>query len=111
MIMIDQSKRLSEPLRWTRTARLAVISASALLVAALVVVAVIASTSGPSRRAGCMEVTFASTLGGAAVHPCGAKARAMCANPAQNPALAAHDALRDACRQAGLPYGLSSGAS
>ncbi len=105
MVMIDQNKRLSEPLRWTRAGRIAVIAAGALLLAALATVAVIASTSGSARRAGCIEVTFASTLGAAVIHPCGAKARALCANPAENPAAAAHEALRDACRQASLPYG------
>lgn len=109
MIMTDQSKRLSEPLRWTRTGRLAVIAASALLLAAVATVAVIASTSGSGRRAGCIEVTFASSLGGAVIRPCGARARTVCANPAENPAAAAHDALREACRQAGLPYGRARG--
>jgi hypothetical protein len=108
MVMIDQNKRLSEPLRWTRAGRVAVIAAGALLLAALATVAVIASTSGSGRRAGCIEVTFASTLGAAVIHPCGARARALCANPADNPAAAAHGALREACRQAGLPYNSSS---
>jgi hypothetical protein len=103
--MIDQNKRLSEPLRWTRAGRIAVVAAGALLLAALATVAVIASTSGSGRRAGCIEVTFASTLGAAVIHPCGARARALCANPADNPAAAAHGALREACRQARLPYG------
>jgi hypothetical protein len=110
MIMMDQSKRLSEPPRWTRMGRVAVIVASALLLASAVAVAVIASTSGPSRRAGCIEVTFASTLGAAVIRPCGAKARTLCANPSENTAAAAHDALREACRRASLPYGRSSGA-
>jgi hypothetical protein len=109
MIMMDQSKRLSEPLRWTRMGRLALIATRALLLVAVATVAVIASTSGSSRRAGCIEVTFASTLGAAVIHPCGAKARTLCANPAENPAVAAHDALREACRRASLPYGRSSG--
>jgi hypothetical protein len=104
MVMHEQSRRLSEPLRWTRGGRIAVIAATALLLVALATVAVIASTKG-ARRAGCIEVTFASTLGAAAIHPCGARARQLCANPAENPAAAAHDALREACRQAGLPYG------
>jgi len=110
MVMIDQNKRLSEPLRWTRMGRIAVIVAGALLLAALATVVVIASTSGSGRRVGCIEVTFASTLGAAVIHPCGAKARALCANPAENPAAAAHEALREACRQAGLPYGRPAGA-
>jgi hypothetical protein len=105
MVMFDQNRRLSEPLRWTPAGRVAVIAAGALLLAALVAVAVIASTSGAGKRADCIEVTFASTLGAAAVHPCGDRARTMCANPAENPALAAHNALREACRKAALPYG------
>lgn len=108
MVMQDQAKRLAEPLRWTRASRLAVIAACTVLVAAFAVVAVVAETKGTDGRAGCIEVTFPSTLGAAAVHPCGAQARAMCANPAQNPALAAQGRLLDACRQAGLPYGRAS---
>jgi hypothetical protein len=108
MVMQEQAKRLSEPLRWTRTSRLAVIAACVVLVAALATVAVVVETS-TGRRAGCIEVTFASTLGAAAIHPCGAQARALCANPAANPAAAAHGHLLDACHQAGLPYGRPSG--
>lgn len=102
--MTDQSKRLSAPLPWTRAGRIAVVSAAAALIAAVVVVAVLAST-GSSPRRGCIEVTFASTLGAAVTHQCGSQARATCAQPAQNPALAAHGALREACRKAGLSYG------
>jgi hypothetical protein len=109
MIMMDQSKRLSEPLRWTRTSRLAVIAACALLVASLATVAVVAATRGTASRAGCIEVTFASTLGAAAIHPCGAQARTLCAKPADNPAAVAHGHLLEACRQAGLPYGQAAG--
>ncbi len=107
MVMQEQAKRLSEPLRWTRGGRLAVIAVSALLLVAMATVAVIALTSGSGRRAGCIEVTFASSLGAAVIHPCGARARTLCADPAENPAAAAHYALREACRQAGLPYGRS----
>jgi hypothetical protein len=105
MVMIDQNKRLSEPLRWTRAGRIAVIAAAGLLVAALLAVVVVAARSDSGRRAGCIEVTFPSTLGAAVIHPCGARARALCANPADNPPAAAHGALREACRQANLPYG------
>lgn len=105
MVMQEQSKRLSEPLRWTKGGRIAVIAVASLLIAAMVTVAVIASTSGSSRRPGCIEVTFASTLGAAVIRPCGSRASELCAHPGENPAAAAHDALREACRQAGLPYG------
>jgi hypothetical protein len=109
MIMMDQSKRLSEPLRWTRPSRLAVTAACVLLLAALATVAVMAAKNGSGRGADCIEVTFASTLGAAAIHPCGARARALCAKPAENPAAVAHGHLLEACRQAGLPYGRTAG--
>lgn len=110
MVMIDQNKRLSEPLRWTRAGRIAMISAAALLVAALATVAVLAATNGHAHKAGCIEVTFATSLGGGVMQPCGAHARAACAHPAEYPAAAAHNALRDACRKAGLPYGRATAA-
>jgi hypothetical protein len=103
--MIDQSKRLSEPLRWTRAGRLAVLAVAVALLVAVVAVAVIASTSSSPQRAGCIEVTYASTLGGATMHACGSRARYTCARPAENPAAAAGGVLREACRRAGLPYG------
>jgi hypothetical protein len=109
MVMQEQSKRLSQPLQWTRAGRLAVLAAGGLLLAALAVVAVLASTTG-SRQAGCIEVTYASSLGAALMHPCGAHAREACARPDQYPAAAAHGALHEACRQAGLPYGRSTAA-
>lgn len=104
MVMFEQSRRLSEPLRWTRAGRWAVAVVAALLIAGTAI-AIVGSTASEKLRPGCIEVTFASTLGAAAVHPCGAKAREMCASPAKNAALAAHDALREACRRGGLRYG------
>jgi hypothetical protein len=105
MIMMDQSKRLSEPLRWTRIGRLAVIAVSALLLAAVVTVAVFALTSGSRLRSGCIEVTFPSTLGAAIMQRCGSGARVACAKPAVYPQLAADGLLREACVRAHLPYG------
>lgn len=105
MVMQEQSKRLSQPLRWTRAGRLAVI-VTVLVLAVGTVVAIIVSTGSEKKLApGCIQVTFASTLGGATDRRCGEHAREACAAPAQNPALAAHGALREACRKAGLPYG------
>jgi hypothetical protein len=109
MIMQDQSKRLSQPLQWTRASRLAVLAAVLVLVLGGAVAAVIGSRGGSPVRRGCIEVTVPSTLGGAVVRQCGATARGMCAQPAQNPGLAANGALRDACRRTGLPYGRASG--
>jgi hypothetical protein len=47
-------------------------------------------------------VTFASTLGGATEHACGAQARAVCASPGAFKGVA--DELRAACRRAGFPF-------
>lgn len=106
--MQDQSKRLSEPLRWTRASRLAVAGAVLVLVVAGAVAAVVGSTSGTPAHRGCIEVTVPSTLGAAVVRQCGSTAHQTCANPAGNRGLAANGALRDACRRAGLAYGSSS---
>ncbi|HEX5307642.1 MAG TPA: hypothetical protein VFW38_01030 [Solirubrobacteraceae bacterium] len=103
MILVDRSKQLSEPPRWTRAGAVAV-ALVVLALAAGTVVAVIVSGGAKPLPRGCVEVTFASTLGAASERLCGAHAREACAAPAQNPALAAHGALRAACRKAGLPY-------
>jgi hypothetical protein len=102
MIMIDQSKRLSEPLRWGRRERIAV--AAVLVCVALIVVGLgsYALTSGAPARRDCIEVTFASTLGGATEHACGAQARRVCASPDAFRHVAAE--LRAACRRAGYPF-------
>jgi hypothetical protein len=105
MIMIDRSRRLAEPLRWGRREKTAVAVVAA-LVLAVVLLAVFAFT-GPSGRegVGCIDVSFASTLGGADLHACGRRARELCASPASNPGAAAEGALRASCRRAGVPYG------
>jgi hypothetical protein len=110
MVMQEQSKRLSQPLRWTRAGRVGVILALVLLLGGTVAT-ILASTTAKKLAPGCIEVTFASTLGAAVVHPCGARAREMCASPAESPGLAEHGALREACRKARLPYGTVAGAA
>jgi hypothetical protein len=105
MIMVDQSKRLRQPLRWTRAGRWGVIAVGIVVTMAVVLGAVLASTNSQRLARGCIEVTFASTVGAAAIHQCGSTARHTCAFPAENPGLAAGGALRDACRHARLPYG------
>jgi hypothetical protein len=103
MIMIDQSKRLSEPLRWGRRERTAVAALLACAVLAVIGLGAYALTSGAPPRRDCIEVTFASTLGGATEHACGAQARRVCASPGAFKGVAAE--LRAACRRAGFPYG------
>jgi hypothetical protein len=102
MIMHEQSRRLSEPLRWGRRERVvvAVLLSCALLAAAGL--GAYALTSGAPARRDCIDLTFASTLGGAELHACGARAKRVCASGAFH-GLAQE--LRSACRRAGFPYG------
>jgi hypothetical protein len=103
MIMIDQSKRLSEPLRWGRRERTVIAVVLACVALAVVGLGAYALTSGAPARKDCIEVTFASTLGGATEHACGAQARTVCASPGAFKSVA--DELRAACRRAGFPFG------
>jgi hypothetical protein len=102
MIMMDQSKRLSEPLRWGKREKTVV---GAVLACTLVVVLALgayALTSGSPARKDCIEVNFASTLGGATEHACGAQARRVCASPDSFKHVAAE--LEASCRRAGFPF-------
>jgi hypothetical protein len=107
MILPDQSKRLSEPVRWTRMGKIAVASIVAGVLVGVLGLAVYSALGGTSESAGCVDVTFASTLGGSRLHACGERAREVCASPASNPEATAGGALRTACEQAGYPYGPS----
>ena len=101
--MIDQSKRLSEPLRWGKRERTVVAALLACLLIAVIGLGAFALTSGAPARKDCVEVTFASTLGGATEHACGARARGLCASPGAFRSSA--DELRASCRRAGFPVG------
>ena len=103
MIMMDQSKRLSEPLRWGRRERAVVAALLVCVAIAVIGLGAYAVTSGAPARRDCIEVTFASTLGGATEHACGGRARNVCASPGGFEGVA--DELRAACRRAGFPYG------
>ncbi|HEY2537682.1 MAG TPA: hypothetical protein VGI24_11960 [Solirubrobacteraceae bacterium] len=103
MIMIDQSKRLSEPLRWGKRERTAVAVLLACVAIAVIGLGAYALTSGAPARRDCIEVTFASTLGGATEHACGAQARRVCATPGAFKSVASE--LRAACRRAGFAFG------
>jgi hypothetical protein len=102
MIMQDQSKRLSEPLRWGKRERNVVAALLACVVLAAIGLGVFALTSGAPARKDCIEVTFASTLGGATEHACGGQARTVCATPGAFKSVAAE--LRAACKRAGFPF-------
>lgn len=103
MIMIDQSKRLSEPLRWGKREKTAVGALLACLALALAGLGVYALTSGAPARVDCIQITFPSTLGGAELNACGERARFTCAHPGAYRASA--QALRESCRKAGFPFG------
>jgi hypothetical protein len=101
MIMQDQSRRLSEPLRWGWRERTVVAVLASCVLLAAIGLGAYALTSGAPPRRDCVEVTFASTLGGATVHACGARARAVCASGSFR---SVADELRAACLRAGFPF-------
>jgi hypothetical protein len=102
MIMYDQSRRLSEPLRWGRREKTVVaVLLSCVLLCAIGLGAYALSSGAPARR-DCIDLTFASTLGGAKLHECGAPAKRVCAEPGAFHGIAAE--LAAACRRAGFPY-------
>ncbi len=105
MIMIGQSRRLAEPLRWTRAGKIGVAAVVTLLVAAALGITVVALTGGTREARGCFEVTFPSTVGAAYVHACGPRAREICATPSRYRAAIPGGQLHAACRRAGYPYG------
>lgn len=102
MIMQDQSKRLSESLRWGRRERTIVTAMLACVVLAVAGLGAYALTTGSPARKDCIEVSFASTLGGATEHACGAQARRVCATPGAFKHVAAE--LQASCRRAGFPF-------
>jgi hypothetical protein len=103
MIMFEQSRRLSQPLRWDRREKTAVAVLVSCALLALIGLGAFALTSGAPARRDCIEVTFASTLGGATEHACGGQARTVCASPGAFKGAA--EELRAACRRAGFPFG------
>jgi hypothetical protein len=73
----------------------------ACLLLALLGLGAYALTSGAPARADCVKVTFASTLGGADLHACGARARRICGSGELR---GIQRELNAACRRAGFPY-------
>ena len=101
MVMQEQARRLSEPLSWDRRQKTALGVALACLVLGLAAMGVYALAKGSPARADCIRVTFASTLGGADLHGCGARARSICASGSFTHI--EHE-LQAACQKAGFPY-------
>jgi hypothetical protein len=101
MIMFDQSRRLSEPLRWGRRERTVIAVLLSCVVLLAIALGAYALTTGAPARRDCVTVTFASTLGGAQLHGCGARARRICASGSFH---AISQELASACRRAGFPF-------
>jgi hypothetical protein len=102
MIMVDQSKRLSEPLRWGRRERTVVATLLACVLLIAIGFGAFALTSGSREPKDCVDATVASSLGAAYLHACGARARAMCASREADRQVG--EPLREACRRAGFPF-------
>lgn len=101
MIMFDQHRRLSQPLRWGRREKAVVAVVVSCFVLALLALGAYALSSGSRARKDCVDVTFASYVGGARLYACGTRAKVVCASGA-NRGIA--DSLRAACVRAGYPY-------
>ena len=101
MIMIGQSRRLSEPLRWGRRERTVVAVLLSCVLLAAIGLGAFALSSGGRERRDCVTVTFASTLGGAQLHGCGSQARRICASGGFH---SISEELASACRRAGFPF-------
>jgi hypothetical protein len=99
--MFEQSRRLSQPLRWGRREKAAVAALLGCVVLALIALGAYALTSGSRGRADCVNVTFASTLGGAQLHACGTRAARVCASGSFR---GIEPELRAACRRAGFAF-------
>lgn len=101
MVMSEQSRRLSEPLRWGKRERAVTGALLVTLALALVGLGIYALSSGSPARRDCIDVTFASTLGGAELKGCGGHARQICASGGFSHI---EQELRTACSRAGFPY-------
>ena len=100
--MVDQSRRLSEPLRWGRREGRSRGGCSRAWLLAALGLGAYALTSGAPARRDCIEVTFASTLGGATDARLRRASQAVCASPGAFRGIA--DGVRAACRRAGFPF-------
>jgi hypothetical protein len=101
MIMEARQKRLSAPLQWGRREKTAVGGVVAVLVVAAIAIGVYALTSGGPVRRDCIDVVFASTLGGAELKACGSHARQICGSGSFH---SISRELSEACRRAGFAY-------
>lgn len=102
MIMENRSKRLSEPLHWGRREKAVVAVLASCVLIVLIGLGAYSLTSGSREPKDCVDITFASTLGAARMHACGARAKTLCAAPQASKEIA--QPLKQACRRAGFPF-------
>ncbi|MEA2219338.1 MAG: hypothetical protein QOJ35_1964 [Solirubrobacteraceae bacterium] len=76
--------------------------AGALAACAIAAGVAVVTTGSGARTRGCIDVTFASTTGGAVMHACGAAAARLCRGETV-PAGSVTPDVRRRCREAGLP--------
>ncbi|MGO9489938.1 MAG: hypothetical protein ACLQBB_13020 [Solirubrobacteraceae bacterium] len=103
MVMQEQARRLSQPLHWGRREKTIVAVLLGCLALAVAGLAVYGLTNSTPARADCIDVTFASTLGGADLRGCGPQAKEICAAGHQFRSI--QPELRAACRRAGFAFG------
>jgi hypothetical protein len=101
MVMFEQSRRLSEPLRWGRREKTVVAVLVSCVVLALAGLGAYALVGGSPARGDCIKVSFAGTLGGSELRACGARARTICASGSFRHIT---DELQGACRRAGFAF-------
>jgi hypothetical protein len=101
MVMHEQARRLSEPLRWGRREKTVVLALLACVVLAIAGLGVYGLSSGAPARADCIDLNFPGTLGASEVKGCGSRARRICASGAYRGIQ--HEA-RLACEKAGFAY-------
>ncbi len=99
--MQEQSRRLSEPLRWGRREKALVGALLAVAAAVVIALIVFAASSGAPARADCIDLNFPSTLGAAEVKGCGSRARRICNSGAYR---GIAPEMRVACERAGFPF-------
>ena len=101
MVMQEQARRLSEPLRWGRREKTVIGVVVAIVAAAAIALIIFAASSGAPARADCIDLEFPSTLGAAEVKGCGEHARQICASGAYK---GLRDEMKAACERAGFPF-------
>lgn len=90
-----------------RERRVTLLVAGALAACALAAGVAVVTTGSGARTPGCIDVTFASTTGGAVMHACGAAAVRICRGETPLAARITSE-VRRRCREVGAPVPVST---